>query len=78
MEAVIKKWGNSLGVRIPSLMAKELALQDGSFVEIQDKGRAIIIKPKNAFRLTELLSLVNKNNLHGEIEAGGPVGREAW
>ena len=47
MEAVIKKWGNSLGIRIPNLIIRELSLKEGSFVDIKDKGNEIIIKPKN-------------------------------
>ncbi len=30
MESTIQKWGNSLGIRIPKLFAKELELNDGS------------------------------------------------
>ena len=27
METVVKKWGNSLGIRIPSFIVRELSLQ---------------------------------------------------
>jgi antitoxin MazE len=77
MEAVIKKWGNSLGIRIPNLIVRELSLEDGSFVDIKDKGNEIIIKPKKN-KLTEMLNLVNEKNIHGEIETSGPVGKEVW
>jgi len=43
MEAVVKKWGNSLGIRIPNKIAKELFLKDGSFVDINDKQDEIVI-----------------------------------
>ena len=46
MEAIVKKWGNSLGIRIPNLIVRELSLKDGSFVDIKDRKREIIIKPK--------------------------------
>ena len=45
MEAVVKKWGNSLGIRIPNLIARELSLKDGSCVGISYRGKEIIIKP---------------------------------
>jgi antitoxin component of MazEF toxin-antitoxin module len=53
MEAVIKKWGNSLGIRIPNLIVRELSLKDGSFVDIKNIGNEIIITPKskNKFRI---------------------------
>jgi antitoxin MazE len=78
MEAVIKKWGNSLGIRIPSLIVRELSLEDGSFVDIKDKGNEIIIKPKINNKLSEMLRLINEKNIHGEIEVSGPIGKEIW
>jgi antitoxin MazE len=78
MEAVVKKWGNSLGIRIPHLIARELSLKDGSCVDITEKGKEIVIKiiPKN--RLSKMVSNINESNLHAEIETGEPVGKEIW
>ncbi|WP_461256255.1 AbrB/MazE/SpoVT family DNA-binding domain-containing protein [Treponema sp. R80B11-R83G3] len=78
MEAVVKKWGNSLGIRIPSHIVRELALKDGSYVDINDKGKVIIIKPIQKNKLSEMLSNINEQNIHREIETGGPVGKEIW
>jgi antitoxin MazE len=78
MEAVVKKWGNSLGIRIPNLIVRELSLKDGSCVDIKDMGNEIIIKPKEKTNLSEMLKKVNEQNIHGEIETGGPVGNEIW
>jgi antitoxin MazE len=78
MEAKVKKWGNSLGIRIPNLIARELSLKDGSCVNINDKGKKIIITPIQKNRLSEMVSEINEHNLHAEIETGGPVGKEIW
>jgi len=78
MEATVKKWGNSLGVRIPNLIVRELSLKDGTLVDINDKGNAIIIKPIQKNKLSEMLSNINEQNMHKEIEAEGPVGKEIW
>jgi antitoxin MazE len=78
MEAVVKKWGNSLGIRIPNLIVKELSLKDGSFVDIKDKGNEIIIKPKEKNELSEMLNKINEKNIHGEVETNGSVGNEVW
>jgi antitoxin MazE len=78
MEAVVKKWGNSLGIRIPNLIARELSLKEGSFVDINDKGKTIIIKPIQKNKLSEMLSNINEQNIHKEIKTGGPVGKEIW
>ena len=76
MEAVIKKWGNSLGVRIPNHLVRELALKDGSFVDISDKGKTIIIKPVQKNSLSAMLKNISEQNLHKEIDFGDPVGKE--
>ncbi|WP_306700978.1 AbrB/MazE/SpoVT family DNA-binding domain-containing protein, partial [Treponema endosymbiont of Eucomonympha sp.] len=36
MVAVVKKWGNSLGMRIPNLMARSMNLSEGSYVELKN------------------------------------------
>ena len=68
MEAVVKKWGNSLGIRIPNLIVREFSLKDGSFVDINDRGNEIVIKPIQKNKLSEMLSRIDENNIHGEIE----------
>ena len=78
MEAVVRKWGNSLGIRIPNLIVRDLSLKDGSFVDISDRGKEIRIKPIQKHTLSEMLSRINGQNLHEEIETGGPVGKEIW
>jgi len=78
MEAVVKKWGNSLGIRIPNFIVRESALKDGSYVDIRNKGQEIIIKPVQKNKLSEMLHNINEQNIHKEIETGGPVGKEIW
>lgn len=73
----IAKWGNSLGIRIPRAVAKQLDIADGSEVNLTVENDQIIIsKPK--YTLQELLAKVNKNNLHGEVNFGKPRGHEEW
>jgi antitoxin MazE len=78
MEAVIKKWGNSLGIRIPNLFVRELALKDGSFVEIKETGSEIVITPQKKNSLSAMLNQINKKNIHKEINSGDPIGKEIW
>jgi len=78
MEATVKKWGNSLGIRIPNLIVRELSLKDGSLVDINDRGKEIVIKPVQKNKLSEIVSNINEQNIHKEIETGGPVGKEVW
>jgi len=80
MQTTIKKWGNSLALRIPKLFANNVNLKINKTVDISiDKG-SIIITPINEkeYSLEKLLKGVNKSNLHGEIDTGAPVGKEIW
>ena len=80
MLAKVQKWGNSLSLRIPKAFAAEVAVEEGSTVDISVGDGEIIVKPVRArrFQLQELLSEVTKGNLHDEIETGAPQGRESW
>ena len=78
MEAVVRKWGNSLGIRIPGTMAKEISLQDGSAVDIEGKNGQIIIRPRNKYVLKEMLTKISSGNIHEEVESSGIVGNEIW
>ena len=78
MEAVIQKWGNSLGIRIPSVIAKQLNLKDGSKVSIVDENGKILILPNTKTILQEKLDRISENNIHLEIDSGKPIGNEIW
>jgi antitoxin MazE len=65
METVVRKWGNSLGIRIPNAIVRELSLKDGSFVDIDDKGKGIIITLKK--KLSKMLDKITEKNIHQEI-----------
>jgi antitoxin MazE len=77
MTTVIQKWGNSLGIRIPSVYAKEFELKNGSQVNIiEENGRIVIIPKRNS--LDDLLDKITNDNKHNEIETGFSVGKEEW
>jgi antitoxin MazE len=76
MKATIQKWGNSLGIRIPSYIAKDLSLEQGSSVEIIEEDRRIIIQPRNRKKLSDILESITEENIHTEqfdIRAGNEV-----
>lgn len=78
MDAVIRKWGNSLGIRIPSTIAKEISIGEGSHVDIVDIDGKIVIRPKNKYDLKEMIKGIKKSNIHEEIDSSGPLGNEVW
>jgi len=76
----VKKWGNSLAIRIPLGIAKNLGLSIDSNVQITSDGVTAILKPEKMHKLTldELLDKITTENLHREFDWGEPVGKEVW
>lgn len=77
MQTVVQKWGNSLGIRIPSVYAKEFELENGSYVDIDEEDGKIVIIP-NKLSLEKLLAKVAIENLHEPVETGISLGKEEW
>jgi antitoxin MazE len=73
----VSKWGNSLAVRIPQHLAKEIGLIDGAEVAIEGN---LTIKPKRQkqYSLDELIAGITPTNRHTEIDTGISVGEEVW
>jgi len=80
MKVQIQKWGNSLALRIPKSFAVESKIKQGSTVEVSLESGKIIVFPvaEPEFSLDELLGGITAENLHGEIDTGNSVGKEAW
>jgi len=78
METIVQKWGNSLGIRIPSMLAKVYKLEPGSLVDIADDKGRIVITPSSSYPLQKLLEGINADNLHEAVDSGDQVGAEAW
>lgn len=77
MQSRVQKWGNSLGIRIPKSIVQKAKLNEGTTVDFSIRGNAIVITPRQ-YSLEEMLSRITTENLHEEIDAGNPVGREIW
>jgi antitoxin MazE len=78
----VRRWGNSLAVRIPHSFAAEAEVGAGTTVGISVVRGNLVIRPmrrrKYQYHLSELLAKVNKSNVHRELSTGRRVGREAW
>lgn len=83
MKADIRKWGNSLAVRLPRDLARTLGLTEGSTVELELVDGGAMIRPVQKRRprarsLDELLEGVTPDVVHDEVDWGEPRGNEAW
>jgi antitoxin MazE len=64
----IKQWGNSLGIRLPSAIAKEIGLVLNQKVRITVKDKALMISAVDApLTLEQRLALFNPEKHGGEL-----------
>ncbi len=82
MSITIAKWGNSVGMRIPSVTLKKAGLRVGDHVEAEvqaDKTLLIRGVPKKRIDILALINAITPESLPDvrEFETA-PVGREVW
>ncbi len=80
MMSTVAKWGNSLAIRIPQHLVKEIQLSEGAEIDLVVVDGNLVIRPilRKHYSLEELLSGITAENLHTEIDSGLAVGHEAW
>lgn len=77
MEIHLKRWGNSLGLRIPKGIADAAGLKADDAVSIDTAQEGFIVKKaRRKYILAELLSKVTKENRHDVVDWDGPKGKE--
>jgi antitoxin MazE len=78
MRVIIKKWGNSAAVRIPSGIMEAAQLNLDEAVDVLELDGQIVIKPIRTDKpdLAQLLRGITPENLPGEVDLGAPVGKE--
>lgn len=78
----VKKWGNSLAIRIPQAVVQDLGLSSDSQLQLDSNGKSVTLKPKaykaKGLDFERLLEGINPENIHLEVDWGQPVGKEIW
>jgi antitoxin MazE len=77
----VSRWGNSLGLRIPQEAADRLNLKAGARVSVEVGDDSITIRPvrpRKRWSEAALLRGVTPAMVGGEVDWGGPVGKEVW
>ena len=78
MKAVVARWGNSLGVRIPKEIARQVGIREGTRVEIGTVDNQIRILPARPhYRLEELLQGMTPETVRRAFDWGPDRGRES-
>lgn len=77
MHAIVAKWGNSLGLRIPRGMVQALNLEERSKVDVIVEDGALIVRPVvKQYDLDTLVAGITDENRHDEFSTGARVGDE--
>jgi antitoxin MazE len=79
MRAIVKKWGNSAAVRIPSGVMQAARLTLDAVVDVREQDGQIVIEPIRSVKvdLAQLLAGITRENLHDGVGFGDPVGKES-
>ncbi len=80
MRVIVKKWGNSAAVRIPSAIMDSAKLRLDAVVDVREENGTIVIEQvrDDHFDLAQLIGAITPENMHEECDVGAPVGREAF
>jgi len=80
MKTIVKKWGNSAAVRIPSHVLEAASLNLEEEVVIREEKGCIVIEPIHPKRydLKNLLKGITSKNQHRSVDFGKPQGEEIW
>jgi antitoxin MazE len=76
MHINVSKWGNSLGVRIPRVLANKIGIHEGTPVDVSIQENHIIIS--KGYSLESLLNEITPDNIHREVHIGPRCGKESW
>ena len=78
MAIIVKKWGNSLGIRLPKKIARLLHIDSGTEVDVSIRDKEIIIKMHQS-ELDTLLDKITSSNIHNETwQEDQSKGKEIW
>ncbi len=78
MTKKIKKWGNSLAIRIPKKEASLLGIFEGEEVEIEIKKDSLVIRSKEK-TLHDMVDKINSKNIHSlAFSEENNRGKEIW
>lgn len=79
MKSNIKKWGNSLALRLPASVLGGTVFELDLEVDVRVEGNRMIIEPvRPPIDLDAMLAAITPENSHELIDWGPPVGKEVW
>lgn len=72
MRGVIRKWGNSAAIRLPSSMLKSLRVGVDDLMEMRVERGSLVLQPVRTqeYTLTQLVGGIKTTNSHAEVDFG--------
>ena len=64
----IRQWGNSLGLRVPKALARDLGWADGSEVQLVREGEHLLVRAPSGppAALSDLVAEISEYNIHAD------------
>jgi antitoxin MazE len=83
MRTEFVKWGNSIALRVPKVVAEEIGASEGKQADMTVENGALVVKVTNRKRrrrysLASLIAKVTPENIHPAADWGPRRGSEAW
>lgn len=82
MELTISRWGNSLAIRLPRELLRQLGeLREGDRLQVEPLGPArlvVAVDPQALQQRRQWLQALDALHERLDVPATGPVPREAW
>lgn len=79
MQTIVRKWGNSLALRLPQNVAADLNIVEGATVSLVIEDHSLVVKPaRKRYRLADLLAQMEPKMQRPESDWGKPEGDEVW
>lgn len=78
--ATLSRWGNAVGIRIPSSYCRQLGFAVGDKLSLRLKGSELVVeKPDEEYTLQARMAAWDGERLQEEeFDWGAPAGKEAW
>jgi len=83
MAHTVKKWGNSLGLRIPATIAAQMHIHVGTSVDLHVRGAVLTVRVARSrhrksshLTLADLVARINSKNLQPTYNWEDDVGKE--
>jgi len=80
MKVALRKWGNSVSVRIPRDVVQAAHLVLDEVVDVREEAGRIVIEPvrQRVYDVRELAKAITATNRHEPVDFGAAVGNESW